>query len=614
MTIARPPLFPLLLDLRDKPCLVAGGGATAAKRVRSLLSAGAGVMVVAPEVEGSLRDMVMEGEVAWAQRPFAPEDVEGKFLVVAVTDDPSLNAAIESICRSRGILVCANAPDWRGDALFPSVIRQGELVIAVSTSGGSPSLSRMIREELEAGMDQELPALVSVMSGVRKRLKERGVSPSFQEWRAALDDGICQMMVDGDYRGAEEELLRRLSGAPAENPEIAVWGISHRTACLEAKERLSLEARELERLIKDMKARLGNALVLDTCNRFEVYSFTLPLRLREAVGSMVVPRLAGLEEGRDYECYFLRGESCLRHLVRVVSGLDSMVVGEHQIRHQVRRAARLSESLGALRHPLKGAVQRALHAGRGIAAHLSGYGEERSISGEAVAAARECAGGLEGKAVLVIGSGQAGGIALRLLAKEAVGRLWFMGSHYHRVSRLAEASGATPLLHQDLENVLLEADVVINTSPVPKRTLGEGDLEEIMRARAFRPLIIVDIAVPRGFPEESEGIKGVTLKNLLHLGRVNGHDPGGGVALEEMVERETRSIARWLGERNASPIITRLRREAEDMAREVTREIAVSLGLEDGERDYVEKRIDLLVRRILHGHILLARSGPEREW
>lgn len=603
-------LQPLLLDLRGRPCLVAGGGSTAAKRARTLVAAGAKVKVVAPVLGEALREMARKGEVEWEERGFREEDLEGRFLVVAVTGDAAVNAEIERSCRRRGILVCANAPHSHGDVLFPSVVRRGDLVLAVSTSGGNPALSRMIREGLESSLDPGLTELVSVVNEARRKLKSSGLRPSFRDWREALDEEFFQLMENGLRHEAERLLLDRLSRTSPERPEFLVWGISHRTACLEVKERLSRQGAELEGLLRELKKTLERVMVLDTCNRFEVYAYAQPSLLREAVSAVVLPGLAGFEEGGHYTPYLLRGEEALAHLIRVICGLDSMIPGEQQIRNQVRKAARLADSVGALGDPLRGVLERAVRAGRRVASNLGAVAEWRSVSGAAVMEVRRHLGDLEGRTVLVVGSGEAGRLALHLLRREGAAKLRLMGSDAERVEGLARRFGAEPLHYQDLKAALCDADAVINSSPRPSSILEREDLLKAGEKRGDHPLLILDISVPRGFPAWCSELEGVVYRDLRDLGDWGGGDLDPRTEVEALLEGEARRIAAWLEERAVSPLIARLHREAEDIGRRAADEIASALRLEDGQREYLGRSIHRLVRRVLHRQTLIARTFP----
>ncbi len=602
-------LQPLFLDIRGKPSLVVGGGSTATKRARTLLEAGARVKVVAPEADVALQEMARRGEIVWEKRPFRTEDVEGNFLVVAVTGDRSVNGEVLRACRARGIMVCANAPDSHGDVLFPAVIRRGDLVIAVSTCGGSPALCRMIREDLETNMDELLPETLSLISDVRKKLKNVDIRPAFREWKDALDEEIYKLLEKGMRGEAERLLLERLTGPQPERPELLVWGINHRTACLEARESLSFQGPELESLVRELKRRLGGAVVLFTCNRFEIYVYSRPSELEEAVGAALYPKLEAYREGDHYTPYRLRGTSAIVHLIRVICGLDSMIVGEHQIRNQVKRAVKLAESVGALREPLRGVFQRALHAGRRIASAVQPATEWKSVSGAAVCELRECLGGLQGRSVLVVGSGEAGRTAIRLLKNEGVEKVWVMGRDPNWVLKLADRYDANPASYEELETVLRHVDGVINSSPRPAGLLKRECMERMMGVRSERPLVVVDISVPRGFPDWFSEVNGVLVRDLRDLERWSPGEVEGLRRADELVEREAGRIASWLEERNSFPLIIRLRREAEELGREAAEEIASNLCLGDGAEEYLRQSIGRLVKKIMHHRTEVARHS-----
>jgi glutamyl-tRNA reductase len=352
-------------------------------------------------------------------------------------------------------------------------------------------------------------------------------------------------------------------------------------------------------------------MVVDTCNRFEVYAYAEPSRLRASITSMINPRLVGYDEGRDYSCYLLRGEEAVLHLVRVVCGLDSMIQGDQQIRNQIRKAVGLAESVGALGDPLKGVIQRAIRAAREITSLIMEVTGERSVSEAAVSMVRQSLGCIEHRDVLVIGTGEAGKVALRALRQERVRSLWVLGGDARRVFLLGRHHGAEPLLYEDLERALLHVDAVINSSTRPGNILDREGLNAIMSRRAGRPLVIVDISMPRGFPEWCSRVEGVVLKDLRDLGEWSGEAAALPLELENLVRREALRIASWLEERRNVPLVSRMRKETEELGREAVEEIAARLRLDGSKKEYLGRRIEKLVRRILHHQTLLVKALPD---
>lgn len=166
--------YPILMDLEGKRVLVVGGGGVAERKVRTLLEFGARVDVVSLDLSPALRGLSEEGRVQWAGREFEPSHLKGATLVIAATDDAEANRRVSAACRKQGIPV--NAVDQPADCTFivPAVVRRGDLLLAVSTSGRSPALARSVREELETRFGPEYADFLALMGSVREEVLARG--------------------------------------------------------------------------------------------------------------------------------------------------------------------------------------------------------------------------------------------------------------------------------------------------------------------------------------------------------------------------------------------------------------------------------------------------------
>jgi len=161
-------LFPLFLKLEGRPCLVVGAGSIAASKIASLIEAGANVAVVAPWASDDLQKLAAEGRIRWFAREFQIGDLDGKFLVIAATSDSAVNRAVFLEAQRLGILCNAVDDPPHCDFYFPSVVRRGDLQIAISTAGQSPALAQRLRRELEEVFDESAGDWVSEL-GERRR-------------------------------------------------------------------------------------------------------------------------------------------------------------------------------------------------------------------------------------------------------------------------------------------------------------------------------------------------------------------------------------------------------------------------------------------------------------
>jgi siroheme synthase-like protein len=202
--------YPIVLDLTGRPCLVVGGGAIALRKVAGLVEAGARVTVVSPSLTPALLRLATEAPLRWRPRGYAAGDAAGFTLVMVATDDRAVNAAVAAECRERGTWVnCADDPE-RCDFILPSVLRRGAVTVAVSTGGQSPTLARLLREDLDALLPRDVAALTDVVASVRSALREDGVSLDAERWRAALDGELRRLVAAGRTTEARARLRERL--------------------------------------------------------------------------------------------------------------------------------------------------------------------------------------------------------------------------------------------------------------------------------------------------------------------------------------------------------------------------------------------------------------------
>ncbi len=202
--------FAVGLDLRDRMCVVVGGGSVAERRTGGLLASGARVTVVAPTLVPGLEARAAAGEIAVRRRPYVEGDLAGAFLAIAATDAPEVNAAVAAEARARGVLVNVADDPARGDFIVLATVRRGDLQIAISTGGRSPALARRVREDLERLLPPEYDQLLAVQAELRTELQQAGVTVAPEQWQAAPDAEVLALLRAGDRAAARARLRARL--------------------------------------------------------------------------------------------------------------------------------------------------------------------------------------------------------------------------------------------------------------------------------------------------------------------------------------------------------------------------------------------------------------------
>jgi len=205
--------FPIYLEMTRRRCLVIGGGAVAERKIAGLLEAGAEVTVISPDVSEPIARWSKNGSIQLKARRYRSGDLAGYELAFVATDDGAVNAQAHQDGKSAGVWVNAADDPANCDFILPSVLRRGDLTVAVSSGGNSPALARTIREELEIYFTQEYEQLAQLAAQARDELRKRSITVSFETWRRALSGEVRQLLRRGDLARARSHLLNEL-GVP----------------------------------------------------------------------------------------------------------------------------------------------------------------------------------------------------------------------------------------------------------------------------------------------------------------------------------------------------------------------------------------------------------------
>jgi len=205
--------YPVNLDVQKRECLVVGGGSVGERKVKTLLACGALVTVVTTLATESLQALALEGRIDLKQRDYEPSDMEGNFLVIGATDNEAVNEKISKDAAERGLL--CNIVDRPAACSFvlPAIVRQGDLIIAISTSNKSPAVARRVREILEKQLGPEYAVLLTLMGSIRQRLLVQSRSPEAhkQKFERLLDEELLEKIRENRTREIDD-LLKEVLG------------------------------------------------------------------------------------------------------------------------------------------------------------------------------------------------------------------------------------------------------------------------------------------------------------------------------------------------------------------------------------------------------------------
>ncbi|MGD8521712.1 MAG: bifunctional precorrin-2 dehydrogenase/sirohydrochlorin ferrochelatase [Desulfobacterales bacterium] len=205
--------YPIHLDIRDRHCLVVGGGSVATRKTKTLLDCGARVTVISLQTSGTLQELAQAGSIVLKNRSYRSTDMQGIFLVIGATDDETLNQQISHDAEARNILCnIADRPEVC-NFILPSIVHRGDLVITISTSGKSPALSKHLRKSLENQVGEEYDHFLQLMGSIRKKLLRQSHDPEVhkQLFNQLINNGLLDLIRDGK-KAEINQLLRQTLG------------------------------------------------------------------------------------------------------------------------------------------------------------------------------------------------------------------------------------------------------------------------------------------------------------------------------------------------------------------------------------------------------------------
>jgi glutamyl-tRNA reductase len=387
---------------------------------------------------------------------------------------------------------------------------------------------------------------------------------------------------------------------------VLVVGVSHRSAPVSLLERITVGVGDTSGVLQQLRTTgpVGEAVVLATCNRVEVYADTDGFHSGVDTVSDLLSRLSGvpLEELSRHLYVHWEGQAVL-HLFTVAAGLDSMVVGESQILGQLRRAyanARDGESAGRVLHEL---FQKALRVGKRAHSETGIDEAGQSLVSVGLEHAVEAVGPFEGREVLVIGAGSMSALAGATLRRAGAGRIVVANRTADNARRLADSLDGVGIGLEDIEDAIAAADVVVSSTGATGIVVGADLVERAVKARDGRPIAFLDLALPRDIDPSVRELDGVTLVDLAMLQEVlKSTEVGADVeAARGIVTGEVGSFLAWQKASRVAPTVVALRSRADEVvAAELGRLEGRLPDLDDRARTELEATVRRVVDKLLH--------------
>lgn len=397
---------------------------------------------------------------------------------------------------------------------------------------------------------------------------------------------------------------------------ILVVGVNHRTAPVEIRERFSVGGEQLDKALLRLRETRSvlESVILSTCNRTEVYAVVDASHPGEQFIRLFLADLSGLdrEEFGRY-LYVYEDDAAIHHLFRVAAGLDSMILGETQILGQVRDAFLKAQETGNT-----GAIFNQLFR-RAVTAAKRGHTETDvgqhavSVSYAAVELARKVFGSMEQKAVLLIGAGKMGELTATHLWNHGVSRVLVVNRTWERARELAQRFSGEAYDWSALALALAEADIVISSTGAPGYVLHQETVAKVCRRRRQRPLLMIDIAVPRDLDPAINDIPGVFLYDIDDLRDVVAHNlrerERAAMRVKDILEEEIRGFKQWYNMQEVIPLIRELREKGARIQESVMESLSNKLpGLSERERVILHKHTMSIVNQLLREPILQLKA------
>ncbi len=414
---------------------------------------------------------------------------------------------------------------------------------------------------------------------------------------------------------------------------IVVVGLSHKTAPIEVRERLAIGRDALPDLLARLTAddAIGEAVVLSTCNRVEVYASVKKIdrprgaRPGEVVSALddantedtarAVARVMASIGGSDVAPHLVRtaGRDAVEHLFRVAASLDSLVVGEPQILGQLKDAIEIARETRSLGANLGKAMHGAVRTGKRVRSETQIGAGQVSVASVAVDLARQIFGDLASHRAMMVGAGEMAEQAAKLIARAGV-QLVVVNRSLDRGAALAADVGGEARPWTDLEKTLVEADIVISSTSSPGYVLPLDLVKRVRKQRKGRSLFLIDIAVPRDIDPAVNDLDGVFLYDVDDLSQIVAESLEGRAAeaarAEAIVRDELRTFEAWTRERALTPTIASLRaRTLATLHAEVDRSLSGKLRhLGPAEREALAIMVEAATNKLLHAPVTRLRS------
>jgi len=401
--------------------------------------------------------------------------------------------------------------------------------------------------------------------------------------------------------------------------ELIVIGLNHKTAPIEIRERLAFPEDGIEKPLSQIKSlpSLKENMILSTCNRVEIYAVVQETEKAMLDLKSFLSQYHGLSL-KEFEkrLYLLVGEEAVKHIFRVASSLDSMVVGEPQILGQIKSAYNMAaeaKTSGLILHRL---LHRAFHVAKRVRTETKIGNSAVSVSFVAVELAKKIFGTLEKRTVLLIGAGEMCELAAQHLVSGGIEKVLVTNRTYERAVTLAQEFRGEPMPFEEIYRGLRRVDIVISATNSPQYLLHHEEVAKVIKDRKQKPIFFIDIADPRDIEPKVGDIENVYLYNIDDLQKVANDNiqdrEKEAQKAEAIVRDEVVKFVNWYQSLEVTPTIVALRKKFEEIRnKELAKILSLHPHFSDKERQSLEALTSAIINKILHNPLTLLKQKNE---
>ena len=387
--------------------------------------------------------------------------------------------------------------------------------------------------------------------------------------------------------------------------QLVVLGLNHKTASVDVRECFTFSEDNIKRALNHLHEyeEISECVLISTCNRTEMYAVVDDAEDGLQVMQEFLQRISKTPLDIQ-DSFFYAEEACINHLFRVTSSLDSLIIGEGQILSQVKKAYSIACDVGTTSTVLNTLFHRAIAVGKKVRTETRIAHSTVSVSYAAVELAKKVFGDLSKSNVLLLGAGQMGELTARHLVENGVKTVIVSNRRYERAVELAHQFHGIAVPFESFMNSATEADIIITSTGAPHYIIRTWDVAHIMPKRQGRPIIIIDIAVPRDVEPEVAAISGVSLYNIDDLETVVESNirlrQKEAVLAEAIIKKELEELLIKFRYLSLRPIMARMTEKAEKIRqRELKRALAKLTDINADERKAIENMSKMIIRKML---------------